>query len=98
MSRTNTLSLTTSRAVARRAAGRREREAEIAKNLVRLRLDIVAADEVAVAVERGLPGDEHQPRPADLDHVRIPRRRCQLRGMDGADLAACAVGPCGPPH
>ncbi len=67
--------------VARRAAGRRKRIAEIAKHLVRLRLEIVSADEVAVAVERGLPGDENERPAARLDHVRVAQRRRQLRGM-----------------
>lgn len=64
--------------VARRAADRLQGCAQVAEHLVSLRGKIVLADQITIAIESGLAGDEDDAAGADLDDLRIARRRAEL--------------------
>ena len=82
MSVRNTVSLTRLAAVQpRRLQGNRE----VGKHLRGLGGEIEHAHHIAVAVERGLPGDEDNPVGADVDNLRITGRRAEFGRIDADD-------------
>src|SRR5262249_35466852 len=48
---------------------------EIAEGLLSLGTDVVLANDVALGIERDLPGDVDRPPGWDVDHVRVAARR-----------------------
>ena len=96
MSVRNTVSFTRLAAVHPLAV---QRHREVCKHLLRLCGEIMPADHIAVAVERGLAGDEDDTACADLDDLGIARRRAEsgglMRRIDGVCFtgrAACCGG------
>jgi hypothetical protein len=61
------------------------------EHLRRLRGKIALADDIAVAIEGGLAGDEDDPTGGYLNNLRITRRRAELGRIDAGDRRICGV-------
>ena len=64
-----------------RAAAGLQRNREVSKHLLRLGCKIIAADHIAIAIERGLTGDEDDACGVDFDDLGIAGRRSELGWM-----------------
>src|SRR5262249_25377677 len=71
------------------APNRLECQAQVAKDLIRLRGKIVLSDQFAVGSDGGLPGNEDHAAGLDLDQLRVAGRRGKPRRIDAPDRARC---------
>src|ERR1700730_72055 len=71
--------------IGRGASAGLQRDREIVEHLRRLGGKIASADDIAVAIERGLTGDEDDPAGGYLNDLRIARRCAEFRRIDAGD-------------